>query len=94
MALLDYNQLKEKNLKGYSFSVRNRGMNMTSRNGGSNDYYVVLEDKGNTCIVADLHKRNWVYEWTKEDVVRAVSYSPVMTVDKDTKEINYKIESL
>lgn len=92
MALLTYDQLQEKNLKGYSFSVRSGGLNMTSRNGGSNDYYVVLEDKGNTCIVADLDKRHWVSEWSKREVATALARSPLMTIDQETKEINYKIE--
>ena len=77
----------ETNLKGYKFNDPYKGYTRSGF-GTIDDYRVVLEDNGDTCLVADAETKKWVKMWSKRSVAQKVAYSPVM------KHEQYDIEQL
>lgn len=61
-------------LEGRKFFRDSWGMTMTSRNAYDPTHWIVLEDKGATCVIAELKNgepQTWGRtEWTREQVER------------------------
>ena len=61
-------------LEGRKFFVDAWGMTTTSRHAYDPEYWIVVEDKGATCIIAELKNgkpsESYTKEWTREQVER------------------------
>jgi len=59
-------------LQGRKFFIDAWSMTMTSRNAYEPENWIVLEDKGDTCIIAKLKDNkpsdSWTKEWSREKV--------------------------
>ena len=66
MKLKNLEELKETNLKGYCYYVPAWGMSMTSRHSYDPELWIVLEDDGNECVVAEYKNQSWTKKFSKE----------------------------
>jgi len=89
----DFNQLMDTNLKGYTYNDMTEGYTMTGW-GTIDNYMVVIEDSGNTCVVAELDNRSRTKQFNKQYVVRMLCTSSLLNWDKDTKQYDHKIVEL
>ena len=62
--------IQAQSLEGRQFYVHAWGMTMTSRNAYEPELWQVVEDKGTTCIVAEVKNgkptEHWRKEWSRE----------------------------
>lgn len=64
--LLTFDELLESNLKGFGYYVSAWSMSMTSRHSYNPELWVVIEDNGDQCIVAQYQKSGNYYNcWTQ-----------------------------
>lgn len=67
-------------LEGRQFFVFARGMTMTSSNAYDPEFWIVVEDKGATCIIAKLKDNkpaeSFRKEWTRERVEQQINTHP------------------
>ena len=91
--ILTYEQLMQTNLKGYKYSETSEGYTMTGW-GTIDEYYVVLDDDGETCVVAqrDYHKRTRTL--TKEQAARKVAKQPSLVWSEEKQMTVNAIEKL
>ena len=87
MKLKSFEELKQENLKGYCYYVSAWGMSMTSRNSYQPELWVVLEDNGTECIVAEEKYPTWTKKFTKERTASLIADYPA--IDSQTYE-NFK----
>lgn len=91
--ILNYEQLMETNLKGYTFSVITHGYTRTGY-GTIDEHYLVLEDDGENCVVANYETRTGNRTWSKKKTAAAIDKGPLQVWNKEKKCYENKIESL
>ncbi len=90
--LLEFNELMNVNLKGFKFNDPYQGMTMTSRNAWIDDYYVILEDDGENCIIASLDNRTYTKTWSKKYTASKIAYGTLCEWNEETKSYDNAIE--
>ena len=75
--ILTYEQLKQTNLKGYKFFETYEGYTRTGW-GTIDDNYVVVEDDGENCVVADLKERDRTKKLSKTIVAAKIAKMPLL----------------
>lgn len=91
---LSYEELMSRDLKGFKFSVIRYGMTMTSRHASITDYYIVLEDNGDKCVVSEIDSRSFKSTWSKEYTASKIASSPLCDWDEETKSYVNAIEKI
>ena len=71
MKLKSFEELKNENLKGYCYYVSAWGMSMTSRHSYQPIMWIVLEDNGTECIVAEYEQQSWTKKTLAKELVAA-----------------------
>ena len=89
MALKSLDELKQTNLKGYYYYKDAWGMTMTSRNAYEPELWVVLEDDGDNCVVAECGHESWTKTFPKELVCKLIAGYPAI----DAKTYSNKIRN-
>jgi hypothetical protein len=92
--LLQFNELMSTNLKGFKFNLPYEGMTMTSRSAWIDDYYIVLEDDGENCVVANLDKRTDTNKWSKKYTASKIAYGTLCVWNEETQSYDNAIEKL
>lgn len=82
---LSYDQLMKISLKGYKFSVMSQGMTRTSRNATVTDFYVITEDDGENCTIANLDRMSSTERWSKQRAAINVARSPLLRWNDELK---------
>ena len=91
--MLSYRELLETNLKGYKFTEIVDGYTMTGW--GTIDYrYVVLEDDGEKCVVADLDDRTKTRVWSKKKVSVMIERGTIVQWDAEKRMYINDVEQL
>lgn len=80
---LNYEQLMQTNLKGYKYFSMGLSMTATSRNAYTTEYYVVIEDNGESCVVAELNNKSYTRTLSKSSVAESVANRPLMRFDRE-----------
>lgn len=78
MKLKSYEELKNTNLKGYCYYKDAWSMTRTSRNTYEPELWIVLEDDGNECIVAECGHETWTNKLPKDIVCRQLVTHPAI----------------
>ena len=91
--ILTYEQLMETNLRGYTFCVTTEGYTRSGY-GTIDEYYVVLEDDGQDCVIAELDKRSRTMMWTKNRTAANVAKRPLLKWNEETKRNENNVEIL
>jgi hypothetical protein len=72
--------IQAQSLEGRKFYVHAWGMSMTSRNSYEPELMQVVEDKGDTCVVAEVKNgkpsESWTKEWSREVTERNIKGYP------------------
>lgn len=67
-------------LENRQFFISAWGMSMTSRKSYDPEFWIVVEDKGATCIIAEIKNgkpsENFRKEWTREQVEKQLQSHP------------------
>lgn len=79
--LLKTNELLSRNMTGFKFGIREQRMTMTSRSAWETDYYVVLSDDGEYCLVGELGNHKRTNKWDRTKVAKLIEYSPALKWD-------------
>jgi hypothetical protein len=90
--LLNVEELMKVNLKGFKFNDPYQGMTMTSRSAWIDDYYIVLEDDGENCIIASLDKRTYTKKCSKKYTASKIAYGTLCVWNEETKSHDNDIE--
>jgi hypothetical protein len=90
---LNFEQLMETDLKGYKFNDPYKGYTRSGF-GVIDDYRIVLEDNGDTCLVADLETKGWIKTWSKRSVADKIAYAPLLKWNAEAKAYVNDIEQL
>jgi hypothetical protein len=90
---LNFEQLMETDLKGYKYNESYKGYTRSGF-GVIDDYYIVLEDDGETCSVADLETKKWVKKWSKRAIAQKLAYAPLLKWNAEAKAYVNDIEQL
>lgn len=91
---LSYKELMSRDLKGFKFCVIRYGMTMTSRHASITDHYIVLEDNGDKCVVAEVDSRSFKSTWSKEYTASKIADNPSCVWDEETKSYVNAIENI
>lgn len=75
--ILTKKQLIETNLKGYKYFEMYEGYTRTGW-GTIEDYFIVLEDDGENCVVADLKERDRTKKLSKTIVSAKIAKMPLL----------------
>jgi len=78
MKLKSYDQLKEINLVGYCYFVSAWGMSMTSRHSYDPEMWIVLEDNGTECTVANYKNQIWTKKIQKNSIASEIASNPAI----------------
>lgn len=92
--MLSYKELLEVNLKGYKYSVGEMTMTRTSRSAYESTSYIVLEDDGEVCVVAEDKRRDWTQKYSKAAIARKIATGPLLIWDKEKKANVNNVEKL
>lgn len=92
--LLEFEELMNVSLKGFKFNDPYRGMTMTSGNAWIDDYYIVLEDDGEKCIVASLKDRTYTQTWSKQYTASKINCGTLVKWNEETKSHDNDIEKI
>ena len=90
---LTFEQLMETNLRGYTFCVTTEGYTRSGY-GTIDEYYVVLEDGGENCVIADFHNRSRTMMWTKNRTAANITKRPLLKWNEETKRNENNVEIL
>lgn len=82
---LKQDELLKRNLTGFKFGIGEHRMTMTSRWAYETDYYVVLQDNGEDCIVADLGNHKRTRTWDRRKVAKLIENIPLLRWDEQLK---------
>jgi hypothetical protein len=82
---LKFDELMKMNLKGFKYNDSYQGMTMTSRNAWVDDFYIVIEDDGEKCIVTNLESRTFKRTWSKNYVASKIASCPLVKWDEESK---------
>lgn len=87
MKLKSYDQLKEISLAGYCYFVAAWGMSMTSRHSYNPEMWIVLEDNGTECTVAEYERPSWTRKYSKDYIARQIASYPAISSETYTNLI-------
>jgi hypothetical protein len=82
---LKQDELLKRNLTGFKFAIGEHRMTMTSRSAYETDPYVVLQDDGENCIVADLGNHTRTRTWDRRKVAKCIETIPLLRWDAQLK---------
>ena len=92
---LRFEELMIVDLKGFKYNDPYQGMTMTSRNAWVDDYYIVLEDNGENCVVVNLNNRDgYKKTYSKRYVASKISSGPLVKWDEESKSHINDIEKI
>lgn len=94
MNLKSYEELKSLDLTGYCYFVSAWGMSMTSRHSYDPEMWIVLEDNGTECTVAEHKYQSWTKKLPKDYIAREIASYPAISSETFTnlvKEVKLAI---
>lgn len=85
--IMTFEQLMKTDLTGYKFSVRSYGVTITSRRGSIDDYFVVVKDDGENCVVENVEFPEYKKQMAKRETAVHVANYPMLYWDSEKKEM-------
>lgn len=82
---LKQDELLKRNLTGFKFSIGEHRMTRTSAWTYETDPYVVIQDNGEDCIVADLGNHTRTRTWDRRKVAKCIETGPLLRWDTNTR---------
>ena len=86
----EFDQLMETNLKGYTYNDMTEGYTMTGW-GTIDNYMVVIEDNGDTCVVAELDNKSRTKQFSKRYVAKMLCTSSLYVWNAESRQYDHKI---
>lgn len=80
---LKQDELLKRNLTGFKFAIGEHRMTRTSAWAYETDPYVVIQDNGEDCIVADLGNHTRTRTWDRRKVAKCIETGPLLRWDTD-----------
>lgn len=91
---LNYEQLMQRNLKGFRFAVLSDGMTMTSRSASVTERYVVTEDDGEHCTISCTDSVSTPKKWGKSFTAKKIAEWPITQWNEEIKAYENSILEL
>lgn len=82
---LKQDELLKRNLTGFMFAIGEHRMTRTSAWAYETDHFVVLQDDGEDCIVADLGDHKRTRKWDRRKVAKLIEDIPLLRWDEQLK---------